>query len=75
MDIQQDLFNNSPLDILKEEMRMELKVVRDRSDNVRRGLFARHNEIVKEQQRLKQELEEMKAFVASISMMPLERVG
>ncbi|CAB4121676.1 hypothetical protein UFOVP1357_24 [uncultured Caudovirales phage] len=70
MDIQQDLFNNSPFDLLKEEVRMELKIVRDRSDNVRRGLFARHNELVKKQQSqdekqdlMQRELDEMKAFV------------
>jgi hypothetical protein len=70
MDIQQDLFNNTELDLFKEEMRVKLKIVGDRSDNVRRGLFARHNELVKKQQHqeerqdlLQKELDEMKIFV------------
>ena len=49
---------------------MELKIFRDRSDNVLRCLFARHNELVKKQQSqdekqdlMQRELDEMKAFV------------
>lgn len=41
--IQLDLF---PLDEL-DRLRLELKKVKDSSDNVRRGIFARHGEIVK----------------------------
>lgn len=43
MTIQYDLFNNTEMDQLKEEV----KVTRQRTDNIRRGLFARHNELAK----------------------------
>lgn len=41
--IQLDMFRNSEMDQIKEE----LKVTRQRTDNIRRGLFARHNELAK----------------------------
>jgi len=79
MDIQQDLFNNTELDLFKEQFRRELLVVKQRSDNVRRGLFARHNELVKTQQNQqveldiqKKDLEELKSFVYSMGM---QKVG
>jgi chromosome segregation ATPase len=54
--IQMDMFNNSELDQIKEE----IKVVRTRTDNCRRGLFARHNELAKLGQTLYQENEDLK---------------
>lgn len=71
--IQQDLFNNSELDLIREEIR----VIRQRSDNVRRGLFARYNEETKSRNVLSdrinqltmlyelqsQEIEKLKAYI------------
>jgi hypothetical protein len=57
MTVQLDLFNpKSEMDLIREE----LKQVRERSDNVRRGLFARHNELAKIYMRIEEDHEKMK---------------
>lgn len=43
MSAQLDIFETNDLDSLKEEM----KKVKATSENVRKGLFARHNELAK----------------------------
>ncbi len=43
--IQFDLFDERPTEV--EMLKMELKKVRESSDKVRKGLFARHNELAK----------------------------
>lgn len=58
MYIQPDMFDNSEIGFLKtiiEHCIAETKTVRARSDNVRRGLFARHNELEKRIQSLEEE--------------------
>ncbi len=57
MSVQLDLFQEkSEVDLLREE----LKEVRSRSENVRRGLFARHNELAKLYCIQKEEFDEFK---------------
>lgn len=41
-------------------LRREIAIVRQQSDNVRKGLFKRHSEIQKEMVRLKQDVETLK---------------
>lgn len=56
--IQFDLFNElSELEIVKKE----LEDVKTRSENVRRGLFARHNALAKMYIELKDRLDSMEA--------------
>lgn len=43
--LQYDLFEAFPSEV--EELKAELKAVRESSDKVRKGLFARHNELAK----------------------------
>lgn len=50
MDIQLDLFDKTEVDKLRTELTQKIDHVKDRSDNVRRGLFARHNELAKKDQ-------------------------
>jgi hypothetical protein len=57
MAIQFDLFEEtSDIDILKQE----LAEVRSRNENVRKGIFARHNELCKMYISLKEEVESLK---------------
>jgi len=62
MTIQYDLFNNTELDQIKEE----LKLVRERSDNVRKGLFARHNELAKMYYEREKQIEDLMKSNAQI---------
>ncbi|CAB4164336.1 hypothetical protein UFOVP816_21 [uncultured Caudovirales phage] len=43
--IQLDLFDNPPTDT--EILQKEMKILAERQDNLRKGLFARHAELVK----------------------------
>ncbi len=65
MEIQYDLFNNTLLDQLKEE----IKVTATRSDNVRRGLFARHNELAKMYYSMQEENTQLKKDIHTIKLM------
>lgn len=56
--IQQDLFDNpSEIDML----RTDLFAVKKSNDNVRRGMFARHNELMKLILEQRQQIEELKS--------------
>lgn len=58
--IQLDLFNElSEIEIVKKE----LEDVRTRSENVRRGLFARHNELAKMYIELKERCDTIEAKI------------
>lgn len=57
------------LDFLQENdeislLKRELQEVRERSENTRKGLFARHNELIKLYMQLKEEVEHVKAIHA-----------
>lgn len=52
---QQDLFNTSEIDLLREEI-SELRIS---SDSVRKGMFARHDQI-------KRDLEKIKEIISSL---------
>ena len=57
MTVQLDLFQEfSEVEILKQE----LEDVKKRNENVRKGIFARHNELCKLYMALKEELETLK---------------
>jgi hypothetical protein len=58
--VQQSLFgDNSPVGLLKEEVRK----VKESSDNVRRGVFARQNEIMKICLKQQAEIDELKRII------------
>jgi hypothetical protein len=58
--MQLELFeNNTEVELLKKEIRD----IRDRSENVRRGLFARHNELAKLYMEQKEEIDQLKRFI------------
>lgn len=55
--IQLDMFENTEMDFIKAEIKLALEkgiLAIKRSDNVRRGLFARHNELEKRIQTLEE---------------------
>jgi len=54
--MQLDLFEKDEIKLLREE----LKKVKDSSDSVRRGIFARHGELAKLYLALKEDLESLK---------------
>lgn len=54
------LQENDEISLLKRE----LQEVRERSENARKGLFARHNELIKLYMQLKEEVEHVKAIHA-----------
>ena len=56
---QLDFFEQLQLDSLKREM----KKVRETSENVRRGLFARHNELAKMFLAQQQEIDYLKQLI------------
>ncbi len=57
--MQLDIFDeNTEIMILKRE----LDEVKERSENARKGLFARHNELIKLYMSLKMEIEHLKAI-------------
>lgn len=59
--MQLDIFeDNSDIKILRKEV----EEIRERSENARRGLFARHNELIKLYMQLKEEMEHVKAIHA-----------
>jgi hypothetical protein len=60
--MQSDLFEkDDELAILKRE----LYEVKERAENARKGLFARHNELIKLYMQLKDEMDHMKAIQAN----------
>ncbi len=55
--IQLDMYNNTEIDFIKAEIKLALQkgtLAINRSDNIRRGLFARHNELEKRIQTLEE---------------------
>jgi predicted nucleic acid-binding Zn-ribbon protein len=81
MDIQTDMFKS--LEACEvEALKIAVDVSIKRSDNVRRGLFARHNELEKVNNRqdddieaLRKELRELKRYVAEMIPMELSVYG
>ena len=59
MSIQLDIFEDVNVTTLKEEM----KKVRETSENVRKGLFARHNELAKMFLAQQQEIDYLKELI------------
>lgn len=59
MSAQLDIFEEVNISILKDE----LKKVKDSSDNVRKGLFARHNELAKMFLAQQQEIDYLKELI------------
>lgn len=59
MTAQLDMFEDIEISTLKEEM----KKVRETSENVRRGLFARHNELAKMFLSQQQEIDYLKQLI------------
>ena len=59
MSAQLDIFEDIDLTTLKEEM----KKVRETSENVRKGLFARHNELAKMFLAQQQEIDYLKELI------------
>lgn len=57
MFIQLDLFNKYTEE---ELLREEIRLLKNQIGNVRKGLFARHNQLAKEFMRLREELEVIK---------------
>jgi len=78
MNAQLELIEQSELELIKCEM----KKVKESSENVRKGLFARHNELAKMYLEQKEELEKIKALIygqkkenfGSLSQLELQRV-
>ncbi len=67
--IQLDMFNNTEMDFVKEEIKLcfnKFDLSIKRSDNVRRGLFARHNELEKRIQNLETDNENLKKCMQEI---------
>lgn len=54
--IQMDMFRNTPLDWIHDE----IKVIRQRTDNCRKGLFARHNELARMYYKMQEENQDLK---------------
>lgn len=46
-------------------LKRELHEIKERSENARKGLFARHNELIKLYMQLKDEMDHMKAIHAN----------
>ncbi len=67
--IQLDLFNNTELD----QMKSEIKLALHRTDNVRKGLFARHNEIVRGQQDLFKMIESLQKEITYLKILVEEK--
>ena len=59
MSAQLDIFEETDISSLKEEM----KKVKETSDNVRKGLFARHNELAKMFLEQKKEIDYLKQLI------------
>lgn len=67
--IQQDMFDNTELDFIKSEIKVvwqKANLAITRSDNCRKGLFARHNELEKRIQKLEEDQEKLLKFIDSI---------
>lgn len=63
MTVQLELFtDNTPTEIQKSE----IEILRDQLGNVRRGLFARHNELAKFYMQQQIEIEELKKQIRSL---------
>lgn len=59
-DVQLNLFgNNDPISLLMQEV----ELLREQNNNVRRGLFARHNELSKIVLKQQQEIDLLKGIV------------
>lgn len=73
MEIQLDLFDKTEVEKLKTEMEQKIDNVKQRGDNARRGLFARHNEIVKTNQDIVQMLQAMQSEILWIKRLVEEK--
>lgn len=63
MTVQLELFtDNTPTEIQKSE----IEILRDQLGNVRRGLFARHNELAKFYMQQQNEIDELKKQIRSL---------
>lgn len=60
MEFQLDLIKQSEIELLREE----LQKVKEAAENVRRGLFARHNELAKLYLEQQKEIQELKCKAA-----------
>jgi hypothetical protein len=65
LNLQYDLFDETPdeMDILKEE----IKTIKDSNEKVRKGLFARYNELVKLYIEQKTEIENLKWMIGNLT--------
>lgn len=68
--VQLDMFQDTELDFIKTEIKMvwnKANLAISRSDNCRRGLFARHNELEKRIQKLEEDNAKLLEFIQSIT--------
>lgn len=63
-EVQLNIFEDSVSE--EEHLRMELKQLRESQDNLRRGLFARHNELCNKYIELRMDYEKLSADLAKI---------
>jgi len=66
--IQLDMYANTELDFIKSEIKVvwqKANLAITRSDNCRKGLFARHNELEKRIQKLEEDNAKMLEFIQS----------
>lgn len=59
-----NLENKSDVDVKMDYLETYIEKVDKKSDNVRRGLFARYNELAKLMLKQQQEIEQLKAYIA-----------
>ena len=76
MEIQLDLFDVAELSLMKEQLKLVEKktdTFAQRSENVRKGLFARHNELVKADQDIMAMLESIQKEILWLKQLTEEK--
>jgi uncharacterized protein (DUF3084 family) len=66
MQLEFSILDKNPVELKLEFVEKEVNEIRKRSDNVRRGLFARHNELAKLYMQQQSEIERLKQIIEAL---------